>query len=643
LPLPVNSKTDILRNRYQSLQTEIIRGLPHVFTSKSDSPNSYDNQTMAMRLDLMHDQSEIHRKCRSKEIEDREEAARALGKNFNLMPDKEMALIDILRLNADDYEPICFEAAESFEVGLGQIPNKDQLWKDILKLIYHEDQLVQEGGLYALASVFMHVSDKGDAWQDILKLAQIENLSLLLTGVPELLLIAIDHVPDADRVWKDLLGLIKSTYSPVRWIAAMKLGSLFGRVRDQMQAWLVIHELTHSKDTSVRQGIAETIGLAFEQIPDKDLAWLDLHRLIQDEDSEVRKAAVRSLGNAFRFIPDKEEAWKDIRKLTHDGDLNVRVEAIDPKETTSDGVLNDMVVDLHEDSDRCGAAEAIGLAFRYIPDKTQAGMELLRLIQCREGLARSYAADSLGLAFTYVADKEQVCRDILLLVRDRKVDVIIMIRILKKFCNIIPEENKRLLSEAIGNIELAKETPEKFEIIELAFAYLLLVFQSEKGRDLKSLSVTRKTLEPTVKSSLCPNLPNDEMVEVWAEISEKRNNLEKHLRDLVNKTLKIKHGKNCMEVLLKSIPKERRASLMIAGYDGTFQKLYFIDLMSIITQNWEDFKNWFNTDLEDFKFLLKNINKYRIDAHAKDISDSELKILRYGLEQLEKPFNNYYQ
>ena len=79
--------------------------------------------------------------------------------------------------------------------------------------------------------------------------------------------------------------------------------------------------------------------------------WEDLHRLTQDEDEEVRRNAADALGLAFAFVPDKDKAWEDLRRLTQDKDEHVRWRAV----------------------------YALELAFAFVPDKDRAREDLQRL------------------------------------------------------------------------------------------------------------------------------------------------------------------------------------------------------------------------------------------------------------------------
>ncbi len=65
-------------------------------------------------------------------------------------------------------------------------------------------------------------------------------------------------------------------------------------------------------------------------------------------------------------------------------------------------------------------------------------------------------------------------------------------------------------------------------------------------------------------------------------------------------------------------------------------QLFFIDLRNILNKNWDKFSNVLH-DFEKVKFLmiLDDLNKYRVDAHAKDIDETDFKQIRIYFDKLE--------
>ncbi|MBN1968093.1 MAG: hypothetical protein JW870_01880 [Candidatus Delongbacteria bacterium] len=143
-----------------------------------------------------------------------------------------------------------------------------------------------------------------------------------------------------------------------------------------------------------------------------------------------------------------------------------------------------------------------------------------------------------------------------------------------------------------------------------------------------------KTLNPSLK-------------EIWAEISERRNKLEPKLRKLIKNLFKASLGKTkSQELVLSIFEKNRREKF--SGYsidelfDANLCQIFYDDLRKLILKRWDDiFKNIFNNNRDDFDLDMKIINRYRFDAHAKEISVEELNQFRFSMDRLEKQIGEY--
>ena len=126
------------------------------------------------------------------------------------------------------------------------------------------------------------------------------------------------------------------------------------------------------------------------------------------------------------------------------------------------------------------------------------------------------------------------------------------------------------------------------------------------------------------------------------EISLRRNRLEKKLREILLTGLKFKYGKKALETFLASIPEKRRETLTGKSLEQLMSSkespLYLLDLKQCIERYWEnDFKNLFeNTDKNRFSMMMDDINKFRVDAHCKDIDKDDFQQLRINFSKLEK-------
>jgi len=81
---------------------------------------------------------------------------------------------------------------------------------------------------------------------------------------------------------------------------------------------------------------------------------------------------------------------------------------------------------------------------------------------------------------------------------------------------------------------------------------------------------------------------------------------------------------------LEAIPKEKRDELTSYELNTVLnQHLYFLDLKQIIIKYWDSFEKIFKDKLK-FESFADCINKYRIDAHAKSISEEDFALLTWA-------------
>lgn len=132
-----------------------------------------------------------------------------------------------------------------------------------------------------------------------------------------------------------------------------------------------------------------------------------------------------------------------------------------------------------------------------------------------------------------------------------------------------------------------------------------------------------------------------------AEISARRNAIEKNLRQIIRMRLKSGFGDSrATEMVLSALPKDRREKLNGVGLGGLLHKsdspLFFIDLKNLISKNWEDFKYIFTVEKSKFITILDEINSIgRPDAHAKEVTDEDFAQLRIYFKKMESLLSNY--
>jgi hypothetical protein len=126
-----------------------------------------------------------------------------------------------------------------------------------------------------------------------------------------------------------------------------------------------------------------------------------------------------------------------------------------------------------------------------------------------------------------------------------------------------------------------------------------------------------------------------------AEISNRRNDLEIALRKYILQIGKFAFSKNKRrECLLSKLTDDRRKQIeqfkLEEIFTGGQSPLFFNELASIILGHWTVFENSTEVRKTDFEYHMSIVNGFRVDAHAKDITDSDFETLRVSLRALEK-------
>ena len=124
-----------------------------------------------------------------------------------------------------------------------------------------------------------------------------------------------------------------------------------------------------------------------------------------------------------------------------------------------------------------------------------------------------------------------------------------------------------------------------------------------------------------------------------AEISERRNSLEKSLRSLIKNvhTIQVKRGDRRNRVVSKLHP-ARREALDDFSFEDLCSEgqspLYFDEIRHIIAGNWASFENAIDLSKSDFEYHMSTVNSSRSDAHAKHVSDDIFDKWRVSISEL---------
>ncbi len=128
--------------------------------------------------------------------------------------------------------------------------------------------------------------------------------------------------------------------------------------------------------------------------------------------------------------------------------------------------------------------------------------------------------------------------------------------------------------------------------------------------------------------------------ERFREISERRNSLEPKLRKIVRNQLQASFGKaEATNHYLAILGEPRKSQYSCNSYNELFDakicQIYFDDIRKTIIKHYEIFKNIFGSNKDDFDHKMQSINKYRSDAHAKDITKEEMDVFRLCMSYVE--------
>ena len=171
-----------------------------------------------------------------------------------------------------------------------------------------------------------------------------------------------------------------------------------------------------------------------------------------------------------------------------------------------------------------------------------------------------------------------------------------------------------------------------------------LITQSQHGFSF-SIEALREYLNNLHKYEHL-NLTEDEKV---AEISARRNRIEKLLRVAVRNTLHAAYGrKKARECILNAIPEKRRETMGASDFDILLARddspLFFLELIAVIERKWSVFQNVFEMEKNKLELMLKEINSSgRPDAHAKYVDKDEFAQLRLYFKKLEEILENWSQ
>lgn len=128
-----------------------------------------------------------------------------------------------------------------------------------------------------------------------------------------------------------------------------------------------------------------------------------------------------------------------------------------------------------------------------------------------------------------------------------------------------------------------------------------------------------------------------------AEISRRRNSLERRLRGHIKTVFMVQFSKSKRrENLLSKLAERRRNEVISIDFNDLLAEgaspLYFDELKSIVLGFWKEFENSLDMSKTEFEYHMSVVNKARYDAHAKDVEDHDFDKARVSLGELEAKF-----
>jgi hypothetical protein len=123
-------------------------------------------------------------------------------------------------------------------------------------------------------------------------------------------------------------------------------------------------------------------------------------------------------------------------------------------------------------------------------------------------------------------------------------------------------------------------------------------------------------------------------------VSERRNAIEVKLRDIIAHQISMKYGKKAKEKLIDLLrgstkDESQTAKLQALDFRKAMQEVYFMQLKHLIEKDWAAYQALF-ADKVKFQQFFELINRYRTDAHAKDIDEDDEALLNIAFKYFEK-------
>ncbi|WP_050613675.1 AAA-like domain-containing protein [Bacillus testis] len=195
-----------------------------------------------------------------------------------------------------------------------------------------------------------------------------------------------------------------------------------------------------------------------------------------------------------------------------------------------------------------------------------------------------------------------------------------------------PNEYNLLETLAVQGNEafLSKLGKGDFSTIQHLIGYGVL----KKYKDTHFITIEALSIYLKNNSNL---LIDDSLEAKRTAISKRRNKVELKLREMIYTVFITKYGRaEAREKILTAKKTEERKKFDgIPTNELMEEEYYFPELKVLVNKNWDDFNKAFE-DKSKFKINMDIINAYRVDAHAKSITEEEYLMTHMALNWIEK-------
>lgn len=153
--------------------------------------------------------------------------------------------------------------------------------------------------------------------------------------------------------------------------------------------------------------------------------------------------------------------------------------------------------------------------------------------------------------------------------------------------------------------------------------------------------ITIDAVSEYLKEKFDEKLKPSSIEKTWEKVSVERNSLEVKLRRLIITILNVQFGKkNIKDKILEIVDSGRKEKFHSKDLNWIVEnELYLLDCKNLISKHWNIFEKFF-VDKHKFEMFLDIINQYRVDAHAKNITEDDYAILMIAFKWFDNAMEN---